>query len=65
MDLITYSDTAFIKLKHALVHDPVLAMLNFDANFVVEINASDIEVGSVLMQHDKPVVITSKALNSV
>ena len=63
-DWTTDCDTAFNQLKYALVHAPVLAMPDFNANFVVETNASDVAVGAVLMQHDRPVAFMSKALNS-
>ena len=39
-------NTAFNQFKHGLVHDSVLAMPNFDANFVVETNASNVAVGA-------------------
>ena len=39
-------------------------MPNFNANFVVETNASDVAVGAVLMQYDWPVAFISKSLNS-
>ena len=39
-------------------------MPNFNANFVVEIDASDVAVSAVVMQHDWPVAFISKALNS-
>ena len=51
-------------MKHALVHAPVLAVTDFDANFVVETNVSDVEVGAVLLQHEQPIAFMSKALNS-
>ena len=38
-DWTTDCDTAFNQLKYDLVHAPVLAMPDFDANFVVETDA--------------------------
>ena len=39
-------------------------MPNFDANFIVKTDASDVAVGAVLMKHDWLVAYMSKALNS-
>ena len=39
-------------------------MPNFDAGFVVETNGSNVAVSAVLMQHDRPVALMSKVLNS-
>ena len=57
-------NSAFKQLKHDLVHAPVFAMPNFDANFVVENDDSDVAVGLVLMQHNWPVPFMLKSLNS-
>ena len=42
-------DTAFNQLKHALVYISILVMPNFDANFMIETNASNVSVSAVLM----------------
>ena len=57
-------DTTFKQLKHALVHAPILAIPGFYPNFIIETKTSDISVSAVLMQHDQPVAIMSKAFNS-
>ena len=45
----TDCDTAFKQLKHALVHTFILAMITYDASFVVKTDDSDIEVGKMLI----------------
>ena len=39
-------------------------MPNFDTNFMVKIDASDVAVGAVLMQHDQPAAFILKEVNS-
>ena len=45
----TDCNTAFTQLKHILMYAPVFAMLNFDASFLFETDASDVAIGAVLM----------------
>ena len=63
-DWTTDCNTAFNQLKHALIYAPVLAMPDFDADFVIKTYASDVALRAVLIQHDWSVTFMSKMLNS-
>jgi hypothetical protein len=57
------ADAAFLQLKEAMVSTPVLALPNFQRQFVVETYACDTGIGAVLMQDGHPVAFLSKALS--
>jgi hypothetical protein len=55
-------EDAFRSLKQALVQAPVLALPNFEHEFVLETDACATGIGAVLMQRGHPLAFLSKAL---
>ncbi|XP_061359120.1 uncharacterized protein LOC133303256 [Gastrolobium bilobum] len=56
------AEEAFTKLKKSLTTAPILALPNFKEPFVVEIDASGIGVGAVLLQNNHPIAFYSRKL---
>ena len=49
------ADVAFNKLKQAMTHSPILALLDFTKPFVVETDVSGSGMGAVLSQGRHPI----------
>jgi hypothetical protein len=52
----------FDTLKATMSSTPVLALLDFNRQFIVETDACDTRLGAVLMQQDRPIAFLSKPL---
>ena len=53
---------AFDKLKQAMTQTPVLALPNFQLQFIVETDACAEGIGAVLIQQGQPIAYLSKAI---
>ncbi|GKC55706.1 putative mitochondrial protein [Tanacetum coccineum] len=57
------AELAYHKLKEAMVQAPMLALPNFDQEFVVETDASGKGIGAVMCQNGHPIAYWSKTLS--
>lgn len=55
---------AFYQCKELLVNAPILSYPDFTQTFHVTTDASNVDGGGILSQHDKPISFYSRILNS-
>lgn len=58
------AENAFQMLKEAMQSTPVLSLLDFSKNFVVETDVCKSGVGAILMQEGKPLAYFTKAISN-
>jgi RNase H-like domain found in reverse transcriptase len=56
-------EEAFNKIKQAIMDDVMLSFPDFNKPFEIHTDASDIQLGSVIMQDRKPAAFYSRKLN--
>lgn len=56
------AEFAFQKLKNTLTATPVLALPDFSQPFMVEYDASEVGIGAVLQQQERPIAFYSRAM---
>ena len=57
-------EKAFVTTKELLAKDVMLAYPNFSKKFVIHTDASDLQLGSVISQENRPIAFYSRKLNS-